>query len=91
MNSVLATLGALGGLAVFATAVWAVIRAILRQVTATENNTSATDRNTTAIGALEAKVASLDTTVAIQGQRITAQETEMSRLADAVYRNGHAR
>jgi hypothetical protein len=41
MNAVLAVLGALGGAAVFVTAVVAVIRAIFKQISATEANTVA--------------------------------------------------
>lgn len=41
MTTALAILSSLGGVAVFAGAVWAIVRAIARQVRATEDNTSA--------------------------------------------------
>lgn len=87
-NATLEWLGALGGAAVFATAVWAVIRAILKQVNATEDNTQATRANTVAIANLDGKVTKLETTVAVQGERLTTQGREIGQLRDAVNRNG---
>lgn len=88
MNTTLAIFGALGGFAVFAGAVWAVIRAISRQITATEQNTSATEQNTTAIHELENKVDTLDRTVFQHGEKLTSQGTEITRLRDTI--NGRA-
>lgn len=87
-STTLEWLGALGGAAVFATAVWAVIRAILKQVNATEDNTTATRANTVAIASLDKKVTQLETTVAVQGERVTAQGREIGQLREAVNRNG---
>lgn len=56
MNTVLAIFGAVGGLGVFGGAAWAIIRAIFRQIGATEANTDALNR-------LSGKVDSLDGTV----------------------------
>jgi hypothetical protein len=88
VNSTLSVLGALGGLAVFAGAVVAVIRATFRQVTATEANTKVTQANTRAIEALEAKVAGLDRTVTVHNEKLTAQGREIGQLREAVDRNG---
>lgn len=84
VNATLAIFGALGGLAVFGTAVWAVIRAITRQITATEQNTSATQSNTTAIRELENKVDTLDRTVFRHGEKLESQGTEITRLSNAI-------
>jgi hypothetical protein len=88
VNATLSILGALGGLAAFTAAVWAVIRATLRQVTATEANTKVTQANTRAIEALEAKVAALDRTVTMHNERLTAQGREIGQLREVVDRSG---
>jgi hypothetical protein len=49
MNTVLAILGSLGGIAAFFGAVFVVVRAIFRQVRATEDLTRATEANTRAL------------------------------------------
>lgn len=81
-------LGSLGGIVAFCVAVWAIIRAILKQVTATENNTKATNTNTEAIDALKTKVGDLERTVNVQAERIAGQGREISDLRRVVFNGG---
>ena len=70
MNGVESILGALGGLAVFLGAMWAVIRGIFRQV-------NATDKNTMALNELSGKINSLDGTITNHEHRITVLEAKV--------------
>jgi hypothetical protein len=83
-STVLAILGSLGGVVIFVGAIWAIIRAGLRQVSATEDNTKATKDNTAAIEGLKTKVGELDRTVAIQGERIDNQGGQIDRLRTTI-------
>jgi hypothetical protein len=85
---ILAILGSLGGVAVFAAAVWGVIRAVLRQVSATEANTAVTIQNTKAIKDLDNRVDNLTTQVAMQGQNINSQGNEIDRLRNVINGKG---
>jgi sensor domain CHASE-containing protein len=85
---ILAILGSLGGVAVFAAAVWGVIRAILRWVSATEENTSVTKENTKAIKDLDSRVDILTTQQAMQGQTISSQGNEIDRLRNIINGKG---
>lgn len=67
MSSALAVLGALGGAAAFLGALFVVIRAVFKEV-------SAIDNNTTALNALRASVDSLDVRLTEQGERISRLE-----------------
>lgn len=67
MNMVLTVFGALGGLVVFIGAIWTIVRAIFRQVNATEDNTQALSK-------MGASLDRLDNTVRAQGERISALE-----------------
>jgi hypothetical protein len=87
-STVLAVFGALGGLAVFVGAIWAVIRAGARQVAATEANTVSLDKATQAIDRLETKVTALDTTVQVQGSTITTQGREIGELRKVIFNGG---
>lgn len=87
-STVLAISGALGGLVVFLGAVWAIIRAVLKQVGATEDNTTATKANTEAIGKLESRMSSVETTVTVQGEKLDNQGREIGQLRTAIYNGG---
>jgi len=67
MNTFLAIAGALGGVAVFATAVWTIVRSIARQISATTDNTEA-------LQALSGKLQQLDGTVNQHGERLARLE-----------------
>lgn len=87
MNTTLAIFAALGGIVVFLGAVWAVIRSITRQITATESNTAAIQSATKAIRELEDKVDTLDRTVFRHGEKLETQAAEIIRLSNAI-KNG---
>lgn len=59
-TTVLAAFGALGGLAVFITAVVALARGIFRQVSATEDNTRAVNRLTSKLDDHETRISRLE-------------------------------
>jgi hypothetical protein len=75
----LAVTSALGGAAAFITMVALVLRAIFKQVSATEGNTKATDRLTDAVGEMSEKVGALDTKVTVLDTRVTALEDRRRR------------
>lgn len=64
-STVLAVLGALGGASAFVTIITVTLRAIFRQVNATEKNTSATENLTKAVESLHGKFEQLDRRVMI--------------------------
>lgn len=64
---IFAVLGSLGGLTAFGTAIWIVVRAIFRQVGATEDNTRALDE-------LRSSVLKLDVQVDEHAQRLARLE-----------------
>lgn len=72
MITVFTVLGALGGLVAFGAAVFTVVRAIFRQVGATEDNTSA-------LRDMRGALDRLDTAVRTQGERISALEGGLKR------------
>lgn len=74
MNTFLAIAGALGGVAVFATAVFAIIKAIARQVSAVKANEKATKDNTAALSTFSSKLEHMDTVMAQHGERIARLE-----------------
>lgn len=86
MNTTLAICGALGGIAVFTGAVWAVIRAITHQITATESNTAATAAATAAVKELEDKVDTLDRSVFQNGEKLAAHAAAIAALKNAITR-----
>lgn len=67
MTSILAILGALGGLVVFGTAIITIVRGIFRQVNATEKNTEA-------LNSLSTVVSNIDTRIDDHAQRISRLE-----------------
>lgn len=67
MSTALAVLASLGGVASIGAATYAIVRAVIRQVHATEDNTKALDR-------LTAKVDTLDNKVDSHGERIARLE-----------------
>jgi hypothetical protein len=71
-STVLAVLGSLGGLAAFGVAMWTIVRAIFKQVGATEDNTKA-------LGDMRGALERLDNTVRSQGERISALEGQQQR------------
>ena len=65
MNTALAILGSLGGVVAFITLVFVTLKAIFRQVNATDKNTKATEKLTEAVGELNKQFVNLDRRVAI--------------------------
>lgn len=65
MNTALAVFSAIGGLSALATGVSLTLRAIFKQVSATDRNTSATESLTKAVGELGEKFTDLDRRVVI--------------------------
>lgn len=82
-------LGSLGGITAFGTSIFIVLRAVARQMSATQGNTEAMKENTQAIRELRTKVGDLDRTVAVHSERIKAQGDELAGLRQIVIRNGH--
>jgi hypothetical protein len=62
---VLAILGSLGGIVAFCGAIWVIVKAGFRQVSATEENTKALGRMTDAIGKLDTRVDQHDIDIAV--------------------------
>ena len=87
-NLPLEILGSLGGIVAFGVAVIAIIKAILRQVSATESNTEATKDNTAAIEALKDKTGNLERIVDVQAERIAGQATDIADLRRVVFNGG---
>lgn len=65
MTTALAILGALGGFSAFVTSVVLILRAIFKQVTATDSNTNATQALTKSVDELKVNISHLDTRVTI--------------------------
>jgi hypothetical protein len=84
MNAALTVVGIIGGVLTIFGAAFAIIRNIVRNVSATEDNTKATHNNTDAIAVLTHKVEELGSKVdgvylrqAIQGERLSLIERKM--------------
>lgn len=65
MNTTLAVLGALGGFSAFGTGITLLLRAIFKQVNATDSNTKATNKLNTTVADLAEKIGHLDTRVTV--------------------------
>lgn len=90
-STVFAILGSLGGITAFCVAVYAIIKSIMKQVTATDANTKATEANTQAIEELRKSQGELRETVNIQAERISGQGREIGDLRRAVFNGGQHR
>lgn len=74
MSVVLTILGALGGVVVFGGAVWTVIRAIFKQVGATEDNTKALHDLQRTVESLNGRLNDQDGRLHDHGERIARLE-----------------
>lgn len=95
MNTVIAIMGSLGGLAVFLGAVFTVARNIIRQSNSVDANSKALDElkralqaNTGEMGDLKHSVHELDGTVNTLNVRMGVQSDRISRLEGVIRNNG---